>query len=906
MRNLCIVLLCIVFSTMLFFSAPAQAAPSNEVINFSARLKNSSGSVVDDGYYNIEFKLYNQASEGEPIWSEVYHDNNGTEPEGDNRVRVVNGHFTVKLGSIQAFNDVNWNDSLWLTMNIGGMEQAADTSAISWDGEMNPRIQLSAVPYAMNANRLGGKTLEEILQLGQGMQNDSTNQASIAVNKTGTGDLIHLQSNGDDVFKLSQSGSITLGGKTDQTIAMGQAEAGLGQNLTLSAGDGAADGDNAGGNLVLQGGDAGGVAGKGGDVVIDAGSGTGGKIAIGTENADEIEIGNDESITTINGELKVDSIDTTEETSLEVGGENTTEINLNKDTNVKGDLKIASGKDSNSAFQIQNSANSSILNVSTDGGNILTLGSGTGGVGYIDRVSSGSYGENIAVGEQTSIVNKDVPTGHTIIGSLSTTYNENSNLTITDNKGNQYTIDATTSNGTEVSHYIFSSRISTPLNAGDTITFTIDGIADRWAWNIEQFDNIVISSRLDQTATNSGRSSSMSASTASPTSDDHQLVFSGFGYNGPNKPTIVSSDPFSSSPQQWTNGNSDNHGNFVQWRYSNKARVESSTVNTDTELDWTAIVATYRTLGARSTAGSLGLASQGGFTGSLNTSNLTADRTYSLPDEDGVICLQESPNCGFVGLHSEAAQEGSLWLTGGAQYGAEVAIRTAEDSEQALQVQNSQGVNQLTVDTANSVVQIGSANENATLLALDTKTTEGDPVGTNGAMYYNADRGNFRCFEAGVWKDCITPLPVSVTAKADTISESDEPIDVGDLGFTLVANTKYYYKYVLIHESELATTGVGFGITTPNNILTSNWCVNTSSTVEAANAGHWGSYCGMGDAGPTTTGSADRGTNFTSTMEGYIETGEEGGELKLRMKSEKNEEITTLKEGSFGLLQIVQ
>lgn len=905
-HKLCTILSVIVLSTILFLSAPALASPSNEVVNFSARLKGSGGAVVDDGFYNIEFKLYNQQSGGEALWTETY-----SHTETDNRVEVINGHFNVKLGSIQNFNSINWNENLWLTMNIGGTE--VEITPEDWDGEMNPRIQLTAVPYAMNANRLGGKTLEEILQLGQGMQNDSTNQASIAINKTGSGDLMHLQSNGNDAFKLSQTGSITMGGSTDQSITLGESDSGIGHNLTIAAGSGSdLATNNNGGNLVLQGGSASGVEGKGGDVVIDTGTGIGGEIAIGADNANQITIGNQDSTTTVEGQLEVDTIDTATEGALEVGGENTTEINLNKDTNIEGDLKVNSSIDSGSAFQIQNSANSSILNVSTSGGNILTLGSGGGGIGYIDRATSGSYGGELKSSEQTSTLNKDVAAGNTLIGSISVAHSEGlSNLSITDNRGNIYTVDASTTNSTDITHYIFSSRITTPLEAGDIITLSIgSALSDRWAWNVEQFDNIVISDRLDKTSANSGNGTSMTSGQTTQTVDDHQLVFSGFGYNGTNQPIIVSDDLFSSSPQKWTEASSDNHGNFVQWRYAKTAGVESSSVDTDSTLDWTAIAVTYRTLGAPSTAGSLGLASAGGFTGSLNTSSLTADRTYTLPDESGVICLQDSPNCGFVGLHSEAAQEGSIWLTGGAKLNADLAVRTAEDSEQALQIQNSQGVNQLTVDTANSIVKIGNGDTSTTtLLALDTKQTEGDPVvGTDGAMYYNAHLGSFRCF-VDEWKDCITPLPVSVTTKTATDTIDGDPIDIEDLNFTLVADTKYYYKFVLVHESEEETTGVGFGVTTPNSPVMNSWCVNTSSAIQTANpttAGHWGSYCGMQDANATTTGEVGRGTNFTSTMEGYIETGDEGGELKLRMKSEHLDKITTVNEGSFGILQIVQ
>ncbi|HEY7348107.1 MAG TPA: hypothetical protein VH599_07275 [Ktedonobacterales bacterium] len=69
---------------------------------------------------------------------------------GGNQVHVANGYLTVNLGSVTSFGSINWNQQLWLTMNIGGTGGAP-----SWDGEMNPRLLLTATPYAFQAGQLG-------------------------------------------------------------------------------------------------------------------------------------------------------------------------------------------------------------------------------------------------------------------------------------------------------------------------------------------------------------------------------------------------------------------------------------------------------------------------------------------------------------------------------------------------------------------------------------------------------------------------------------------------------------------------------------------------------------------------------------------------------------------------------
>lgn len=134
----------------------AQAATSS-TLNFQARLMNADGSIAPDGDYSIEFKLYNSADaeptergvcDGGCVWVETR--------TGGNAVRVKNGYVTVNLGSVNPFGaNINWDQELWLTMNIGGIG-----SIPKWDGEMSPRLKLTAVPYAFQAGQLSQKNGE--------------------------------------------------------------------------------------------------------------------------------------------------------------------------------------------------------------------------------------------------------------------------------------------------------------------------------------------------------------------------------------------------------------------------------------------------------------------------------------------------------------------------------------------------------------------------------------------------------------------------------------------------------------------------------------------------------------------------------------------------------------------------
>jgi len=117
-------------------------AATNNTINFQARILTAAGNLVPDGSYNVEFKIYDDSSGGTNLWTESW--------TGASKITTKNGYVTASLGSVHAFDNhiPNWGQQLYLTLNIGG------TGAPSWDGEMNPRMQITAVPYAMSSSKL--------------------------------------------------------------------------------------------------------------------------------------------------------------------------------------------------------------------------------------------------------------------------------------------------------------------------------------------------------------------------------------------------------------------------------------------------------------------------------------------------------------------------------------------------------------------------------------------------------------------------------------------------------------------------------------------------------------------------------------------------------------------------------
>ena len=113
-------------------------AALNKEINYQGKLTTANSIAVADGTYNMEFKLY--TSGGITLWTETRTDGN--------RVPVSSGLFSVMLGELSSLSIVDFNQTLYLGVNIGGI-----SSTPAWDGEMTPRKKLGVVPAAIESER---------------------------------------------------------------------------------------------------------------------------------------------------------------------------------------------------------------------------------------------------------------------------------------------------------------------------------------------------------------------------------------------------------------------------------------------------------------------------------------------------------------------------------------------------------------------------------------------------------------------------------------------------------------------------------------------------------------------------------------------------------------------------------
>lgn len=332
LRIVGILTLLVAFITMLFFGYVAKAAPGiNQTISFQGRLLTSAGNPVPDGFYNIQFKIYQDGTGtavgnpgGQLKWSESYV-NNG----GQNGIKVTNGYMSVNLGANTPFGtSIDWNqDTLWLSMNIAGLNASCstfNTGNCTADGEMTPMKRLTATPYAINSGMLGGKTADGFIQNG-------TTQQTGNFNLSGFGRANILQGTlGIESPSLDRgdAGILSIGTVNATSIAIGSPAG----NQSISIGTGTGDktlaiGSNSGASqLTLQGGSAGVQVGTAGGFTVHTESTDKDTLVIGSDGSTSINL-SDETDFVINNAQNQSVFQVGSNGSIETGSNSALAVN---------------------------------------------------------------------------------------------------------------------------------------------------------------------------------------------------------------------------------------------------------------------------------------------------------------------------------------------------------------------------------------------------------------------------------------------------------------------------------------------------------------------------------------------------------------------------------------------------
>lgn len=100
---------------------------SNDMINYQGILLDSeTNEFVEDGDYNLTFKLYDTYDANENVWEETI------------EIAVLNGFYSHNLGSVNSFDNLDFSKKYWIGISIDDNEFA--------------RYMLTSTPYSMHSN----------------------------------------------------------------------------------------------------------------------------------------------------------------------------------------------------------------------------------------------------------------------------------------------------------------------------------------------------------------------------------------------------------------------------------------------------------------------------------------------------------------------------------------------------------------------------------------------------------------------------------------------------------------------------------------------------------------------------------------------------------------------------------
>ncbi|WKZ26153.1 MAG: hypothetical protein QY304_01960 [Candidatus Paceibacterota bacterium] len=191
----------LVFSGFFFLLPFVSYADFNSQINYQGKLTDTNNLAVPDGNYIMKFRLYTTATSATTtnIWEEIRIDS------GD-RITVTDGLFSVMLGSSTPLSTVNFNQTLYLGVEICG------TSGLSGcDDEMSPRKILGTVPSAFEAGKLSGLNSSQFLR-SDAENSTSTASTFLRITQSGAGKIAEfIGQSSASVLALLSNGNVGVG-----------------------------------------------------------------------------------------------------------------------------------------------------------------------------------------------------------------------------------------------------------------------------------------------------------------------------------------------------------------------------------------------------------------------------------------------------------------------------------------------------------------------------------------------------------------------------------------------------------------------------------------------------------------------------------------------------------------------
>lgn len=730
------------------------SAATSSTMNFQARLMTAAGAIVPDGTYNVEFKIYNAVSSSGSSQGSCTGDSacKWTETRtGGDKVSVANGYLTVNLGSVTSLPAIDWNQELWLTMNIGG------TGTPAWDGEMSPRLKLTAVPYAFRAGQLA--------KLDSGF----------------TSVLDFVQPTADrSILVPNESGTLCIQGSTACGFAAGSGSSNYIQNQNASdqtanfriSGTGRAA-------TALQ-----------APLLDTAAAGT---LSLGTTNATAIAL---DKATTVTGNLG------------QSGGTVSLAATGTAALTGTGALTLTGG--AASTF----STTSGGITIQAFNTNVLTLntsGAGTVSVGNTNSTTI-SIGRGSDIARTINIGNAGSSTTQTIsMGSL----NGGSNTTIQGGTGAS-AINLTTGSGGSINLTVTGSgnvnfnsgaSIIAKSTTNNTTAFQVQNASGGYVLNVDTSSNVIglaylnvgtsgVSDATIDTAFAAtlfiGTTNATAITVGSNTSNvsvSCGTTTCSFGANATDHTTTIGSTTGASPVTIQGGTGAINVGtNAVAHTVTVGTLTGAATTtiqggtggvnlgtggvaNTIQIGNITGAVSQTTNVGTNGTASSTSnvnigssVAGTTAITGPTTITNRTSGSTDTL-------IVSNSTSTGPIAKFRDNSTTVFNLADGG-----DALFKAVADSSTAFQVQaTTSSLPHFTIDTSAKRVAVGSSttDANAVLLILDSYNTT-DPTGVAGAMYFNSTRNVMRCFQAELWVDCVKAARSSYYRSSDMMHNAGD------------------------------------------------------------------------------------------------------------------------------------
>ena len=169
-----------------FFAFSANLIAQGATLSVQGVIKNSDGSAVDNGKYDLTFKLYDAISGGTALWT-----------EDQSQITVTGGIYSALLGSVVPLN-VGFNTTYYLGVAVDGST------------EMTPRARLTSAPYALSL--IGQDNIfPSSGGVGAGTLTPTSGYQLHAKNSSGEGKLLLEGSTGAQLYLKAGGATATFG-----------------------------------------------------------------------------------------------------------------------------------------------------------------------------------------------------------------------------------------------------------------------------------------------------------------------------------------------------------------------------------------------------------------------------------------------------------------------------------------------------------------------------------------------------------------------------------------------------------------------------------------------------------------------------------------------------------------------